>query len=1150
MSQPAKPPLTTSFWALNVTQMFGALNDNLFRWVMGLALVARASDPIHGVLVERPLFIAGVVFSAPFILFSSFAGVLADRFSKRQIIVIAKIAEVVVAGLGILAFMSNSPFFLYAVMFLLTTHSAFFGPCKYGIIPEIVRPERLSYANGLIGLFTYLSIIFGTIGGGAVYHLFRAEGTIPYASTFSCWRGSAVCMTVAVIGLIAALFIRDTGVRAAGKEGSPLFWVEVRRTLRRCRSNRYLILTMFALAYFLFLGGFVQLNIVPYAMDKLGMEKDFANYIFLALAFGIGGGSFLAGKISGRSIEIGLVPLGSLMSAISLVLLLFPGHSIVLVVVILLIMGIGGGFYNVPLNAFLQQEAPERDRGEIIATMNFLSFSGVAMASVVLLVLDLLHIDAATRFFLLGIATLLLTAYAVYVLPDFLVRFIGLVVARLVYRLEVIGVENVPLSGGALLVGNHVSYADGVLLMATQQRRMRFVVDRDIYNSRGFTWLFRLMGSIPISEKDSPKQVVRALREVSGLLDKGWLVCIFAEGGLSRTGYIMEFKRGIEHIMRGSTHPIVPFNLHGLWGSVFSYAHGHILNRLPRGTGRPVVISFGAPLPSNTSAFRVRQAVLELESAAFLGHHHFPLPLEFARIARQRWHAFCMADTLGKKLTFGRALAGSLALASILERELTPAKRIGILLPSSVGGALANVAVSFMARVPVNLNYTAPRSYIESSIRQCGIERILTSRTFAARVGLSDLPGLVYVEDLLRGVGNGLKIRSFLMARFCPRRFLGNFGWRVAEQQAHSDDTAAVIFSSGSTGEPKGVELTHYNILSNVEGIQQVFRLEPHEVICGVLPFFHSFGYTVTVWLPLLGGVGVAYHYSPAEAETVGKMAAEYHCSLLVTTPTFLGLYSRKVQPEQFSWLRLVVAGAERLKERVALTFKERFGILPLEGYGATELSPVVSVNVPNVEIGGIRQQATKPGSVGRPIPGVTVKVVDPENLDRELDYGVEGMLLVKGPNVMKQYLDKPEKTAQAVRHGWYVTGDLARVDHDGFVTITDRLSRFSKIGGEMIPHEAIEEKIQECLGLTETVCAVTSIPDEKKGEELVALVTPAAGNPEEIWRMLRDSGLPNLWIPSRERFIQIDKIPVLGSGKVDLKAIRDVALERLGPKR
>jgi len=1149
------PALPASFWPLNICQALGAMNDNVFQLVMSLALVARASDPSAHQITATPLYIAGIIFPLPFILLSSAAGVVADRFRKQRLIVVIKAIEVVVTVLGLFAFLSDSPILLYSTLFLMTTHSTFFGPCKLGILPEMVPMERLSYANGLMGMFSYLAIIVGTAGGAGLYHLFGAKAA--HASTFSCWRASLVCIAIAVVGLLASLFVKDTGARTTQKTASVFFWKDVARNLRKCRDNRYLYLALFAIGFFTFLGGYVKQNVVPYGANILGLDKDMAAFLFLATAFGIGAGSYLAGKLSGRAIEIGLVPVGALISAATLLYFAIPTHSVALAAADLFLMGVGGGLYIVPLDAFLQQEAPEKDRGEIIATSYFLSFCGVALSGIALLVLDKLKADAATNFFLLGALTLVLTIYVVRILPDFLIRFIGLIITRLVYRMEVVGAENIPVKGGALLVCNHVSYADAVLLMATQQRRIRFVMERGIYENKRFNRLFRVMGGIPIASDDPPKEIIRSLRRVRQAIEDGWLVCIFAEGGLTRTGYIMEFKRGFERIMKGAAHPIIPINLHGVWGSVFSYYGGRILAGFPHGIGRRVVISFGSPLPSNVSAFRVRQSVMELESAAFERHSHRPLPIEFARMARSRWRRFCMADTTGKRLTFGQTLTAALVLAGVLRRRVGDSRCVGLLLPTSVGGALANLAVSFLSKISVNLNYTAPRQSVESAIRQCGIRCVLTSRAFVGRVSFADLPGLVFLEDLLARATMGLKIWSLLRARLAPLPLLLPQGGAnatgtatdgsAAKRSASADDTVAIIFSSGSTGEPKGVELSHYNIGSNVEAAQQVLRLTPDDVVCGVLPFFHSFGFTGTLWLPLLAGIGVAYHYNPTEAETIGKMAAKHHCTLLVATPTFLLLYTRKIAREQFATLCIVIAGAEKLKERIATAFRDKFGLLPFEGYGATELSPVAAVNVPNVEVGGMYQEASKPGSIGRPIPGVTMKVVDPDDFGRELNAGDDGMLLVKGPNVMKGYLGKPKQTAEVIRDGWYVTGDVARIDHDGFVTITDRLSRFSKIGGEMVPHLAIEEKIQECLGATEPVCAVTALPDEAKGEKIVVLLTPAAGDPAEVHRKLKESGLPNLWIPSRENFITIAAIPVLGSGKVDLKGIRDMARERVG---
>ena len=1147
--------LSRSFWALNISQFLGAMNDNVFRYIMMLALVARASDPAKGPLDETALSIAGVVFALPFILFSNAGGVLADRFSKRRIIVLCNFAEVMVMALGLFAFLSDSPFLIYTVLFLMASQSAFFGPNKLGVIPELVGPDKISFANGIMGGFTYLAIIFGTIGGSKLYAWFGAPDAASHPSTVPVWRASIFCISFAALGYGVSLLIRPTAPRASLKHTTPLFWKAVSRNMKKALAqDRYVFLSILAIAFFLFLGGFVQLNVVPYGVDSLGMAKASAALLFLAVALGIGIGSVVAGHMSGRNVEIGLVPFGSILVSASLLLFAIPIHHISYTIFLLTLLGIGGGFYIVPLNAFLQQEAPDDDRGEFIATSSVLSFTGLAIASGLFFALGAIGVPPSWRFFILGLITLGLSVYVVLILPDFLVRFLGLVVTRLAYNLEIRGLENMPLKGGALLVCNHVSYADAALLMATQQRRIRFLMDRSIYEGWSVSWLFRLMQGIPISRGDKPKELVRSFQQARQALDDGYLVCIFAEGSLTRTGYIQEFRKGVERIVKGTDYKVIPTNLHGIWGSILSYSDGKVLGRWPRPLRRRVTISIGEPMPSETSAFQMRQAVMELQSAAFEREkkHYRLLPLEFAEMARSRWGAFCIADSTGARLTYGRTLTSALALAAALREPLNGQERVGILLPSSVGGALANLAVSFLGKVPVNLNYTASAEAVRSAIEQCGITRIVTSKQFMKRLEqYADLPGLLYLEDCRKEITSWRKIHAYLKARFRPLSLLILPEWQERRPRLRSvDDTATIIFTSGSTGTPKGVVLSHYNIRANVESCRQIFRIVHNDVICGVLPFFHSFGYTVTLWMPLITGCAAAYHYNPMEAETVGKITRRHNVTIILGTPTFLMTYARKIKADRFTSVRIAVCGAEKMKPRIAETFEEKFGLVPLEGYGCTELSPVAAVNMPDVKAAGVHQKAHKPGSIGRPIPGVTMRIVDPDDLDRALGYGEEGMLLVKGPNVMKGYLNAPELTAEVMHGEWYVTGDVAKIEHDGFVTITDRLSRFSKIGGEMVPHQGVEDKILEILdNPTETVCVVTSVPHEKKGEALAVLLKEGAADIDALYQSLRGSDLPNLWVPPRGNFFETEEIPLLGSGKLDLKKVRTMAAELAGRK-
>jgi acyl-[acyl-carrier-protein]-phospholipid O-acyltransferase/long-chain-fatty-acid--[acyl-carrier-protein] ligase len=397
----------------------------------------------------------------------------------------------------------------------------------------------------------------------------------------------------------------------------------------------------------------------------------------------------------------------------------------------------------------------------------------------------------------------------------------------------------------------------------------------------------------------------------------------------------------------------------------------------------------------------------------------------------------------------------------------------------------------------------------------------------------------VYLEDVMNELSGGAKLRMLITAFLLPAWAIN----RIYLERADGDSLATVIFSSGSTGVPKGVMLSHRNILANVDSIGQIYQLDQQDVLLGVLPLFHSFGFTGTIWLPALSGFGVVYHPNPMDAKTIGELADRYRATVIITTPTFCSSYIRKCQPEQFKHLRYAIVGAERLREPVAAAFKEKFGVDLLEGYGCTEMSPVVAVNVPDVEHKRERQQGTRVGSVGHPLPGVAVKIVDPATGAGPL-FGREGLLLVKGPNRMMGYLAEPEKTAEALRDGWYVTGDIATIDEAGFVRITDRLSRFSKIAGEMVPHMKIEEEIQTLIN-DQHFCVVASIPDETKGERLIAFYTDPDVKPQELWEQLCRTGLPRLWLPKREDLHFIDSVPTLGTGKVDLRAVRQLALDR-----
>jgi acyl-[acyl-carrier-protein]-phospholipid O-acyltransferase/long-chain-fatty-acid--[acyl-carrier-protein] ligase len=524
----------------------------------------------------------------------------------------------------------------------------------------------------------------------------------------------------------------------------------------------------------------------------------------------------------------------------------------------------------------------------------------------------------------------------------------------------------------------------------------------------------------------------------------------------------------------------------------------------------------------------------------------------FLRNCRHALWRTKISDSTGAELTGGKLLARTLALKRLLERHvLGDGERIvGVLLPPSVPAVVVNAALAISRRVAVNLNYTVSTEIMNQCLRMVGIKRILTSRRFMEKMTFGPLDAeLIYLEDLPPKITRLDKLRAAAAAFAMP---IGRLERSLRLTETQPDDLFSIIFTSGSTGQPKGVMLSNRNIASNTMAIGDVIRLSPSDTLCGILPFFHALGFAVTLWAVLTLDLQAAYHFSPLDAKVIGKLCRERKVTILLATPTFLRTYLRRCDPADLKSLEVAVAGAEKLPRDLAEAFEKRFGVRPVEGYGITELSPLVSVNIPPSRAKAGALVGLKEGTVGRPVPGVSAKIVDPDT-GVDLPPGQAGMLLISGPNVMQGYYGQPEKTAEVIRDGWYVTGDIALIDADGFIEITGRLSRFSKIGGEMIPHVKIEEALQQILSPDEHVlcAAVTSVPDEKRGERLVVLHTRLDKTLEQICQALRDAGLPNLWIPSADSFVEIPEIPVLGTGKLDLQAIKRVALEHFaGPSR
>lgn len=1133
------------FCALIATQFQGAFSDNILR---NLLLSMIVGMNLAGTQRETFVSIVTFIFSVPFLVLSMPGGWLADRFSKRQITIWTKVMEFGSMLLATAGLATHTLWLSLAALTLVASQAALFGPSKYGLLPELLPEKSLSWGNGVIELGTFIAIILGTVGGAWMGEHFNGHEV--YAGY--------VLLGLSVIGFGTSLGIDQ--VRAAAPEKRFRFNIvgDLWTQIGKMRQDRALFLAVLGNTYFWFLGSLLFSTIVIYGPDVLHVGQTKTGYLNATLAVGIGLGSMAAGWISENKIEYGLIPLGSIgMTCTGLALGIVP-HGMAGSASLLGALGFWAGFFAVPVNALIQHKPAEQDKGGIIAAANLLSFVGIAISSGVYFVFTTyIHLDPRGVIVAASCITAVSTAYVLYLLPEWFGRLILFFVTRTVYRVRVIGRDNFPEKTGALLVCNHMSFVDVALLVAATDRPIRFIMYRGIYDHPLVKPFAKMVKAIPISSEQHPREMLHSLRTATDALKNDEIVCIFAEGQITRTGQLLPFRRGLERIMKGVDVPIVPVNLDGVWGSIFSFERGRFLWKMPRHIPYRVTVSFGNPMPPSTTAIEVRAAVQELHAAAFEMRkpHMKTLDRAFVRTARQRPFQFFMADGKTERLSFGSALGKTVYIARRLRKQVGERSMVGILLPPSVGGALTNYALMLMGRVPVNLNYTSSNETIASCASQCGIDTVITSQAFLERFPNMTIPGrALLLEDALSVPRLGEKLAALSMAWMLPasalKRALGAgrvkpmseaAGVPVNRNGSPMDDLGTVIFSSGSTGDPKGVMLSHFNIMSNISQVSQVFMLGGRDKILGILPFFHSFGFTAGLWLPAVQGVGVVFHPNPLDAQVIGGLVEKYKVTFLIATPTFLQAYMRRCTPESFGSLQYVLAGAEKLPERVAVAFEDMFGIRPLEGYGCTECSPVVTVNGRDYRAPGFRQVAAKRGKIGHPLPGVSVKVVDIES-GQPVATGNTGMLLVKGPNVMRGYLGKPEKTAEVLHDGWYITGDVGMIEEEGFITITDRLSRFSKIGGEMVPHIRIEEKLHELADSTEQVFAVTAVPDEKKGERIVVIHTLPKAKLTPVLEKLAQCDLPALWKPKANQFIHVDSIPTLGTGKTDLRAIKALA--------
>ncbi|MDE3166706.1 MAG: MFS transporter, partial [Acidobacteriota bacterium] len=716
------------FRAFLATQFLGAFNDSVYQTIV--ALHAGAANPAYVPLVPA-------VFTLPSLLFSGYSGHLADAVSKRSVLVAVKVFEIAIMLFAFATLRAGWVEGMLGVVFLMGLHAAIFSPAKYGIVPEIVPDRDLSRANALLEMSTFVSIVLGIAGGGILIALWHA----------ALWRIGAVTLAIAGAGFACSLGIAR--VPPSGAKQAFLWnpFGEIVSSTGHLVRDRALWLSVLGVAWFWFAGVLLKTALQYFGADVLHAGGNGVSFLWAFLAIGIGAGNLLAGRLSGDKVELGLVPLGAGgMGVFSLALAAF-GRSLPAAAILVALLAVSSGLFVVPLYAFMQQRAGAREKGRVVAANNFYQTIGMLLASgVISLCYSRLHWGAGWILAAFGLAMFLVTGYAVTVVPDFFVRFVLWGVTHSLFRIRIRGQQNVPFRGPALLVANHVTFVDAFLIGSCVQRFIRFLVWKPYYELRPFHWLLRRMYALPVGTS-GPRDMVASIRAARREILAGHVVCIFAKGSISRTGNLQPFRRGLEKMVEGTGAPIVPVHLDRLWGSIFSFEGGRVFWKWPKHLPYPVTVTFGEPLPADTPAHAVRQAIQELAADAVAARQSpaETLPRRLYRTARRNWSRFAMADSTGRALTFGQVLTAARML-----RVPAPGPMVGVLLPPTVAGALVNVSLTLEGKIPVNLNFTAGRDAVAHAIAACGITHTVTSRAFLAKIApqVGELPGVLFVEDL------------------------------------------------------------------------------------------------------------------------------------------------------------------------------------------------------------------------------------------------------------------------------------------------------------------------------------------------------------------------------------------------------------------
>ena len=1112
--------------------------------------ILKVYDGEHQIILTA---ILNALILLPFIILFTPAGFAGDRFPKNIVMRVSAAFAVGVTLAITFCYYTGQFWIAFVMTFILAMQSAIYSPAKSGYIKSLFGKDRLAEGNGLAQATVICAILLSTFLFSQVFENFYRSDAVTEAD---------VLVAVAPIGwlLVATSLLEvllcyrlptlDVGTKSEFRPVEHLSGRAAIRALKPLISNDIIRLSVLGLAVFWAVGQVQLAAFGNFAEQVLGItDTRIINGTIASSGVGIALGSFLAMRWSRGYIETGLIPIGAMGVCTGLFLVI---HINVIWVhaVNFFVMGIAGGLFIVPLNALIQFNARSEELGTVIAGNNFLQ--NIAMTTFLMLTCVLTILGVSDYLFpIIAVVALTGCIFTVLKLPQSLVRFIFSSTVKRHYKIKVSGLNSIPEQGGVLLLGNHISWIDWAILQIAAPRPIRFVMEKSIYDRWYINWIAKIFGAVPIEVGGGGNE---ALSKISVLLDLGEVVCIFPEGTISRTGHLVQFRKGFERVpsLVKNTYVIVPFYLQGLRGSQFSMSSTRLRESYSYSPLRELVVTFGSPLANDVSAGVVKREVLRLSVASWQTHVETLPTLQDAWITsvKRSKNLPSLVDEGSKPLTAIRALCAAIAISVRISKKVVN-QNVGLLLPSSGGAALANMGSLLAGKTVVNLNYTSNFLDIKAACETAEIKVIVTSNTFLKKLEARGIDiraafqgqELIHLEELVKEIPKLELGFYWLTVKLLPE----NFVRLIYSRNENTDKVAAILFSSGSEGSPKGISLTHKNIMANIKQVSEIVNAQPNDVMMGSLPLFHAFGLTVTTLLPLIEGIPLVCQPDPTDALSTAKSISRHGVSIMCATSSLLRLYNqnKKIHPLLLDSLRLVVSGAEKLDDRVRQDFQVKFGKAVLEGYGTTETSPVATCNLPDqLEPSRLKiQKGSQLGTVGMPLPGTSCIIVDPETLD-ELPIGDAGMVLIGGPQVMQGYLGEPDKTQAVIKEidgfRWYMTGDKGMIDEDGFLTIIDRYSRFVKIRGEMISLTAVERALRSVILEGVGIIAV-GLPDHLRGEKIV-LVSDQELDLTSIRKKMLDLGCQALMLPSEYQVV--DSIPLLGSGKADVRRARSMAIE------